>query len=109
MKAALAAVRQARENVEGAKAAFTHAEEEHQRIQRFHEQGTASQQQLDQARVEFEKAQAEYRGAKQGVAQAQGELEAARSRLARRMSDPGSLPDRMSIRAPADGRILRVH
>jgi len=43
------------------------------------------------------------------VSQAKGELEAARSRLARTTPSPEALSNRVSIRAPADGRILRVH
>ncbi len=109
VQAARAALQRAKEKLGGTKAAFKHAKEEHQRIQRLHEQGTASQQQLDQARVEFKQARAEHQAAKQSVAQAQGELEAVRSRLARETPDPESLPNRVSIRAPADGRILRVH
>jgi HlyD family secretion protein len=43
------------------------------------------------------------------VAQAKGELAAARSRLARETPAPDALPSRVSIRAPVDGRILRIH
>ena len=107
--AARAAVQRAKEELAGAEATFTYAKEEYQRLQRLHEQGTASQQQLDQARVEFKRARAQHRAAKQAVAQAQGELEAARSRLARETPPPDALPSRVPIRAPVDGQILRVH
>jgi HlyD family secretion protein len=109
VQAARAAVQRAKEELAGAEAAFTYAKEEHRRIKRLHEQGTASQQQLDQARVEFEQARAKHRAAKESVAQAKGELAAARSRLAREPSAPDALPSRVSVRAPADGQILRVH
>ncbi len=108
-QAARAAVRRAKEERAGAQASFQYAKEEHRRLQRLHEQGTASQQQLDQAEVEFKQARARHRAATEAVAQAKGELAAARSRLAREMPAPDALPSRVSIRAPVDGRILRVH
>ena len=108
VQAARAAVQRAREERTGAEASFQYAKEEHRRLQRLHEQGTASQQQLDQARVEFRQARAKYRSAKQAVAQARGELDAARSRIA--LGTPSNdLSTRTSIRAPVDGRILQVH
>jgi len=108
-QAARAAVRRAKEERAGAQASFQYAKEEHRRLRRLHEQGTASQQQLDQAEVEFKQARARHRAATEAVAQAKGELAAARSRLAREMPAPDALPSRVSIRAPVDGRILRVH
>jgi HlyD family secretion protein len=108
VQAARAAVQRAKEERAGAQASFQYAKEEHRRIQRLHEQGTASQQQLDRARVEFRQARAKHRSAKQGVAQARSELDAARSRVA--LGSPSDdLSTRASIRAPVDGRILRVH
>ena len=108
VQAARAAVQRAKEERTGAEASFQYAKEEHRRLQRLHEQGTASQQQLDQARVEFRQARAKYRSAKQAVAQARGELDAARSRIA--LGTPSNdLSTRTSIRAPVDGRILQVH
>jgi len=108
VQAARAAVQRAKEERAGAEASFQYAKEEHRRIQRLHEQGTASQQQLDRARVEFRQARAKHRSAKQGVAQARSELDAARSRVA--LGSPSDdLSTRASIRAPVDGRILRVH
>lgn len=108
VQAARAAVQRAKEERAGAEASFQYAKEEHRRIQRLHEQETASQQQLDRARVEFRQARAKYRSAKQAVAQARGELDAARSRIA--LGAPSDdLSTRASIRAPVDGRILRVH
>jgi len=66
------------------------------------------EQQLEQARVEFRQDRAAYRSAKQAVAQARGELDAARSRIA--LGGPSDdLSTRASIRAPVDGRILQVH
>jgi HlyD family secretion protein len=110
VRAARAALARAREEAEGAEAAFTYAKNEHRRIKKLHEQGTSSQQQLDQARVEFQKAEAQYQAAQRAVEQAQGELEAARSRLA--TTDDASaeaLPSRTSVRSPVDGQILQVH
>ena len=108
VQAARAAVQRAKEERAGAEASFQYAKEEHRRLQRLHEQGTASQQQLERARVEFRQARAAYRSAKQAVAQARGELDAARSRIA--LGDSSDdLSTRASIRAPVDGRILQVH
>jgi len=109
VRAARAGVQRAKEEAIGAEASRTYAKDEYQRIQRLHEQGTASQQQLDQARMEFERARAQHRAATEAVSQAQGELEAARSRLARETPSPDALADRKTIRAPVSGRILRVH
>jgi HlyD family secretion protein len=109
VRAARAALRRAQEEAAGAEAALAYAQEEHRRLRRLHEQGTASQQQLDQARVEFQKARAQHRAAQQAVAQARGELDAARSRLAPTSGAPDSLPTRTPIRAPTNGQLLRVH
>ena len=52
VRAARAALQRAKEEAAGAKAGVTYAEGEYRRLQRLHEQGTASQQQLDRARVD---------------------------------------------------------
>ena len=109
VQGARAALRRAEREVEKAQAARSYAKEEHRRIRRLHEQGTASQQQLDRARVEFQKARAQHRAAQQSVVQAQSELRATRSRLARDSTASESLPTRASIRSPVDGQILQVH
>ena len=109
VRAARAALERAKAEATGAEATRTYAREEHRRLRRLHEQGTASQQQLDQARVEFEKAEAQYRAAEQAVAQARAQLQAARSPLAVEAPSPEELSSRVSVRAPTDGRILRVH
>ena len=108
VRAARAALQRAKEEAAGAEAGLTYAKEEYRRLQKLHEQGTASQQQLDHTQVEFRKAKAQHRAAQQAVAQAQGELEAAQSRLAQDGASE-SLPSRTSVRAPADGQILQVH
>lgn len=109
VESAQAALKRAQAEVSGIETALAYAKEEYRRLRRLHEQGTASQQQLDQARVEFEQAQAEHQAAQQAVAQARGELRAARSRIAPEMRDTETLPARMSVRAPIDGQILQVH
>ena len=109
VQAARAAVQRAKEERTGMKAAFQYAKEEHRRLQRLHAQGTASQQQLDQAEVEFKQARAQHRAATEAVAQATGELAAARSRLAREAPSPNALPARVSIRAPVEGQLVQVH
>jgi len=109
VQAARAALQRAKEEATGAEAALTYAKEEYRRIKRLHEQGTASQQQLDQARVEFQKSTAHHQAVQQSVEQAQGELEAAQSRLAPTDASSDALPSRTAIRAPADGQILAVH
>jgi HlyD family secretion protein len=109
VQAARAAVQRAKEELAGAEASLQYTKEERRRLRRLHEQGTASQQQLDRAEVEFAQARAQYRAATEAVAQAKGELAAARSRLARNGSSPDALPSRISVRAPVAGRIVRVH
>lgn len=109
VQAARAALRRAQAEVKGAQAALAHAREEHRRIQRLREQGTASQQQLDQARLEFERAKANHETAQEAVSQAQHEMEAAASRIRSSDVDSKSLTSRVSVRAPVDGQILQVH
>ncbi|MFB6247638.1 MAG: efflux RND transporter periplasmic adaptor subunit [Salinibacter sp.] len=109
VQAARAALRRAQEKAEKARAARSYAKEEHRRTKRLHEQGTASQQQLDRARVAFRKARAQHEAAQQSVAQAESELRAVRSRLSRDPAASRSLPPRASIRSPVDGQILKVH
>jgi HlyD family secretion protein len=108
VRAARAALQRVKEEAAGAEAALTYAREEYRRLRKLHDQGTASQQQLDRARVEFQKAEAQHQAAQQAVEQARGELEAARSRLVSNASSE-TLPARMSVRAPAGGQILEVH
>jgi HlyD family secretion protein len=109
VRAARAALRRAEEEAAGAEAALEYARAEYERLQRLQEQGTASPQQLDQARVEFRKAQAQRRAAEQAVAQARGELQAAQSRLPASDTADEARAVRRAVRAPADGRILEVH
>jgi len=109
VQAARAGLQRAREEAQGAQASLRYAKAEYERIQSLHAQGTASQQQLDQAEVEFEKAQTRHQAAEQAVAQAQAELRAAQSRLVAGQSSGGPLPTRATVRAPSDGTILQVH
>ena len=108
-QAAQAALRRAQAEAEGAKATFSYAEAEYERLQRLHRQETASQQQLEQARLEFERAEAQHEAAIEAVVQARHEVEAAQARLTREAPSPDALPTRVSVRAPVDGRVLRVH
>lgn len=108
VETARAGLRRAQNEAEGAESALQYAREEYERIQRLQEKGTASQHQLDQARMEFQKAKASHEAARQAVEQARGELKAAQRRISQSNS-PESLPSRLTIRAPIDGRILTVH
>jgi HlyD family secretion protein len=108
-QAAQAALRRSRAEAEGAEATRAYAEAEYERLQRLHQEGTASDQQLDQAQVEYEQAQAQHDAAREAVAQARHEVEAAQARLTREAPSPDALPARVSVRAPVDGRVLRVH
>lgn len=109
VKGAKAALRRAQKEVEGAEAMLSYARTEYQRLQRLHKQGTASKQQLDQAELEFKKAQSQYGAAQEGVEQARYEVSAARSRLNRQVSSPDHLASQVQIRTPAGGQILEVH
>jgi HlyD family secretion protein len=82
VEGARAALRRAEAEATGAAASLTYAEAEHERLRRLHEQGTASQQRLDQARVDFETARARHAAAQEAVAQARHEVAAARARIA---------------------------
>ena len=109
VRAARAALQRTKEEARGTEAELTYAQDEYRRLQALHEQGTASQQQLDQARVAFQKARAQHRAARQAVEQAQGELEAARSRIGSPNVSAEALPSRTSVRSPVSGQILQVH
>ena len=109
VEAARAALRRAEAEATGAEASLTYAEAEHERLRRLRAQGTASQQQLDRAEVDLESARARHDAAQEAVAQARQEVAAARARLTSGGSNPEALSARTSVRAPTDGRILRVH
>ena len=109
VEAARAALRRAEAEATGAEASLTYAEAEHERLRRLRAQGTASQQQLDRAEVDLESARARHDAAQEAVAQARQEVAAARARLSSEGANPEALSARTSVRAPTDGRILRVH
>lgn len=109
VEAAQAALRRTKQEMAGARARLSYAEKEYRRLERLHEQGTASQQQLDQAEVEFEQTQSQYGAAQEGVEQARHEVTAARSRLTRQVASRERLDPQVNIRAPARGRILELH
>lgn len=107
VQAAQAALRKAEQEAKGARSARDHAEEELERVRRLHRQETASQQQLDDARVAFDQAEARYEAAQEAVEQARGQLRAARSPLQHVTVE--QLPIRHVLEAPVDGQILQVH
>ncbi len=109
VEGARAALERARSEAEGAEARLTYAKEEYERFERLAEQGTASQQQLDRARVELKQARAKRAAAEHAVAQARHEVRAAQSRLVEETPSEEQLSSRVSVRAPAGGRILKVH
>ena len=108
-QAAQAALRRAEAEAEGTNATLSYAESEYERLQRLHRQETASQQQLEQARLEFERAEAQHKAATEAVAQARHEVDAAQARLTRETPVPNARFHRHTVSSPVDGQVLQVH
>jgi HlyD family secretion protein len=107
IRAADAARGLARAELARAEAQLAHARLEAERTETLFAATVASRSALDRARLEVRTAEAALGNARAGVDVREAELEAARARL----TGPGALAasgGTVAIRAPADGRILRV-
>ncbi len=105
-----AALRRAQSVTQAAQADAHLAASELARVQGLYAEGFASREQLDQAETEAERTGANRRSAQFAVKVARFEEEAARTALkysaAERSTDPLEV---VTLRAPVDGRILRIH
>jgi HlyD family secretion protein len=108
--AAQASLRLARENVQAALADAEFAAAELKRLQALHQRGMITREALERAEAEARRTQAEYRSAEFAVEVARFELEAARTALGYSAAqDAGEAPERVPLKAPITGRVLKVH
>ena len=101
-----AGVESAERQADAAEAVAIRAREERRRVERLHEQGSATRQQLEQAVAEALQADAQEAAARASVATAQADLRAARATL---QGGGERGPVASVVRAPAAGQVLTVH
>jgi HlyD family secretion protein len=110
VKAAEAAKERALPNLRSARASHELAETNLARVQKLSERRAASHQELDDAEHRLRVAAEEVKSAQFAAQIAEFELELAQAALVRTRPTESGVPDtgRFEIRAPIDGRILRV-
>jgi len=109
VSAAMASLNAAQENERAAATEAEHAAADLERLKPLFESGYASKELFDKAESEARRTAATHRSAQFAVEVARHELEAARTAL--RYSGAGrseSLPEQLTIRAPVDGRVLKI-
>ena len=107
--AARAALRAAEENADAARAGAEFAQAEFDRMSRLYEARQVSLEQADRARAEARRTAAGLRAAEHAVEVARYELEIARTALEYSAAEArGEAPERIVVRSPVDGRVLRV-
>ena len=105
-----AALRVAQENVQAAVAEADYAGAELARLKPLYKDGNISRGTLDQAQAEARRTQAKRRSAEFAVEVASFELEAARTALGYSAAeDTPEPPEKVVIKAPVQGRVLKVH
>lgn len=107
LQAAKARLNQAKENLNLAEEEKRIADIELQRIQRLFESGIGSEQGLDQAKLTARRAAAQTASAEFTVNVAEFEIRATRSALQAFQTSSGQ--EQISINAPVDGRLLKIH
>jgi HlyD family secretion protein len=110
VKAAEATAAQAVPNLERAKAALEFAQSDHRRVRQLRERGGSTQQDEENAELQVRTHSEELKAAQFAEQIANYELELARAALVRSRTDGDSAsePTNFEIRAPIDGRVLRV-
>lgn len=106
--AAKAALNAAEQNVDAARAEADLAGKEVQRLEPLSKQGHVSIDQLDQARARKRSSEAAQRSAAFTVEVAKYELEAAKTALQYAGDQSSNLADIIPVRAPIDGKILKL-
>ena len=110
VSAAESALRAAREEVEAARAAMELAASELERLRPLAEQGVVSRESFSKAETLARTTAAAKRSAEFNVEVASYDLEAARTTLQYSAATESDAPaERVPVRAPIDGRILKVH
>ena len=108
VSSAEAALRAAEERVVEAAAADEYASARLERTRRLTEAGLTTRDALEQAASEAHRASAATRSAQAATDAARHELEGARAALTRAGASGGRQGDRVTVRAPANGRVLAV-
>ena len=109
VSAAEAALRAAREQAQAATAAQEFAAAELERLRPLVEEGLVSREAFDRAETEAKTSAAARRSAEFNVEVAGYDLEAARTTLEYSAASASGVPaERVAVRAPIDGRILKV-
>ena len=110
VSAAESALRAAREQAQAATAAKEFAAAELERLRPLIEEGLVSREAFDRAETEAKTSAAAKRSAEFNVEVAGYDLEAARTTLEYSAASASGVPaERVAVRAPIDGRILKVH
>ncbi len=110
VSAAESALRAAREQAQAAIAAKEFAAAELERLRPLIEEGLVSRETFDRAETEAKTSAAAKRSAEFNVEVAGYDLEAARTTLEYSAASASGVPaERVAVRSPIDGRILKVH
>ncbi len=108
MRAAEAAVGAATTERERARAELAFATADLERVEQLRGRDLASADALDRARLARRVAETSLAAAEENLGVRRGELEVARSRLVQPGAGEESAAARAAVRAPADGRVLRI-
>lgn len=108
VSAAEAAISSSKENAQAAKADAEFAEKELGRIKQLYRDGLVTQGKLDEAETEKRRTEAALRASDFAVDIARHQLEAAVTALKYSASGNGSSRDRVIIKSPVSGRILKI-
>lgn len=106
--AALAAQRQARAQVERARAALDFAQTNRERIEHVVERGVGTEMQLEQARLQERTARADLESAQFGAQVADYELRMAQAVLGHLTGERAGAEEQLEVPAPVTGRVLKV-
>ncbi len=112
LEAAQASLQMAQDNARAAAAAADYARSDLIRLRRLRAQGVVSQGTLEQADAEARRTAASQRAGESAVQVARYQVKAARSALqysAAQPPDDGEPPERVTLTAPINGRVLKVH
>lgn len=107
VKRARAALEAEQARLEATRATAEYARAEHQRLERLRIDDRVSRSDVERAAAEARRAEAEVASARYAVEVARQELAAAEARL--QFAGRDETPDRISVTAPVDGRVLAVH
>lgn len=109
VEAAKAALNLRQENILAVSAETEYATSEFERIKKLYDKEIVSKDSMEQARAKSSSAQATLKSAEFAMEVARFELEAARTALKYSASAEAGLKERVAIRAPIDGSVLKIY